>query len=472
MAATINNTLVKIQTVTVGSGGASSIDFTSIPQTYTDLVIKLSCRTSRASAQGLYKITFNATSANYSGIILYSYSGTSVTSETNSAASGGSTYLIGEYIPAANATASVFSCDEIYIPNYTSSNYKSVSMDLIQENNAADGRQSMTAGLWSNTAAISSIKIESATASTNLAQYSTATLYGVTATPNTTKASGGIIYQDATYMYHVFPYSGTFTPSTSLSCDVLVVAGGGAGGSWASGGGGAGGVVYQSGRTTANNTNYTVTVGAGGAKNTGGIGQTGGSGSNSVFDTITANGGGGGGSISTAANSGGSGGGGGNSLAGASATQGNSGGGTGYGNAGGTGVGAGNYGAGGGGGAGAAGTAGSGGNGGAGGVGLTNSTINTLNAFGSATSTGELSGGNYYYAGGGGGGGQSGASGGLGGGGAGKSLNANADGGNGTANTGGGGGGVRDAYNPTSQSTISAFGGQGGSGLVIVRYAK
>lgn len=172
-------TFTKIATVTVGSGGASSIDFSSIPSTYTDLCLKLSCRTSRASAQGLYKITFNGSSTNYSGIILYSYSGTSVASETNSAASGGSTYLIGEYIPAANATASVFSCDDIYIPNYASSNYKSLSIDLIQENNAADGRQSTMAGLWSNTSAISSIKIESATASTNIVQYSTATLYGI-----------------------------------------------------------------------------------------------------------------------------------------------------------------------------------------------------------------------------------------------------------------------------------------------------
>jgi hypothetical protein len=41
-------TYTAIKTVTVGSGGAANIDFTSIPQTYTDLVLKVSARMNRA----------------------------------------------------------------------------------------------------------------------------------------------------------------------------------------------------------------------------------------------------------------------------------------------------------------------------------------------------------------------------------------------------------------------------------------
>ena len=39
------DTYTLISSVTVGAGGASSIDFTSIPATYTDLLVKFSLRT-------------------------------------------------------------------------------------------------------------------------------------------------------------------------------------------------------------------------------------------------------------------------------------------------------------------------------------------------------------------------------------------------------------------------------------------
>ena len=56
-----------IASYTVGAGGAASIDFTSIPATYTDLVLKLSSRTATGGANDVY-IQFNtdSTSANYS----------------------------------------------------------------------------------------------------------------------------------------------------------------------------------------------------------------------------------------------------------------------------------------------------------------------------------------------------------------------------------------------------------------------
>lgn len=170
------NTYELIASSTVGSGGSSAVEFTDL-KTYTDIVFKMSVRTNRSSTSDQLKITFNSNTANYSGRILYS-NGTSVYSETNTAATGGSTYLIGEYITAANNTANTFGSGELYIPNYGSSNYKSVSMELAHENNASLGYLSMTAGLWSNTSAMTSVKFESANGA-SFVQYSTFYLYGI-----------------------------------------------------------------------------------------------------------------------------------------------------------------------------------------------------------------------------------------------------------------------------------------------------
>jgi hypothetical protein len=74
-------------------------------------------------------------------------------------------------------TASVFSSGEMCIPNYTGSSYKSFSTDSVQENNATLSRLVLVAGLWSDTAAVTSITL---TAAAGLfVQYSSATLYGI-----------------------------------------------------------------------------------------------------------------------------------------------------------------------------------------------------------------------------------------------------------------------------------------------------
>ncbi len=159
------------------SGSVSSIDFTSIPSTYTDLCLKMSLRTDRSAVPDQAKITFNGSTTSYSGMILFG-TGSSVISETNSAAGAGSGYLIGENINGASSTSSTFSNGEFYIPNYAGSTNKSISMDLVMENNATAGYQSLTAGLWSNTSAITSIKLQSANGF-NFVIYSTAYLYGV-----------------------------------------------------------------------------------------------------------------------------------------------------------------------------------------------------------------------------------------------------------------------------------------------------
>jgi hypothetical protein len=166
------NTYVAIQTVTVGSGGSASMAFTSIPQTYTDLIVKVSARTDEAAADwSQSNITFNGSSTNYTNRYLVG---------TGSAASSGSvgtTFVYGGRGTGATATANTFGNSEVYIPNYTSANYKSVSTDEVTENNATAALTFFNAGLWSNTAAITSLTITAQ--SCNFVQYSTATLYGI-----------------------------------------------------------------------------------------------------------------------------------------------------------------------------------------------------------------------------------------------------------------------------------------------------
>ena len=448
---------VLLRTLVVPPAGASSVTFNNIPQTgYTDLKIVMSFKsTNSAAVDG--QIAFNGTNANISWKNLQG-SGSAVASGSNTAVNA-----LGQ---VAGSSYTGFNNNELYLPNYTSSNYKPFSVEYVSENNATTAFSGIITGLNSSSAAITSATISCSAG--NLAQYSTFSLYGLAAVGVTPAiapyASGGdIVNTDGTYWYHAFLNSGYFTPIKNLSCDVLVVAGGGGGGAgYYGGGGGAGGVAYQTGRSLTANISLITTIGAGGAGSAVTTNQ-GVNGNNSIFDTITAVGGGGGGSRNNVNGvSGGSGGGGaqlGSGSTGGSATQGSSGGATGYGFKGGDLNSTANTVSTGGGGAGGAGenktsngsAAGYGGNG-----------LATWSSWGLATSTGQNVSGTVYYAGGGGGSTDNspitGGLGGYGGGGAGV-LNAN--GSPGTPNTGGGGGGAGAINN----------GGSAGSGIVIVRYA-
>ena len=443
------------------NASAASVTFSNIPQTgYTDLKVVMSARTDTndgSSGQWGY-VNFNGASTNNSTRILYG------TGSGTGSFTGSSPTPYGAYVEPSNFTSSTFSNSEVYIPNYTSSNNKSYSIDSVTENNATGAYSNLTAGLWSSSAAITSVVISPAAG--NFVQYSTFSLYGLAAVGSTPaiapKASGGNITTDGTYWYHTFLASGTFTPQISLSCDALVVAGAGAGGGGGRGGGGGAGGLLALTSQSVTATGYTVTVGAGGAAITD---QRGNSGSNSAFNSGTAIGGGGGGGRTSTEN-GANGGSGGGAATGSGGAPGTAGTGTsGQGNNGGAGSNSAgpNYGAGGGGGAGAVGGTGTSLVGGNGGVGSS-----AYSSWGSATVTGQNVSGTYYYAGGGGGGAWTGntasSSGGYGGGGSGRDTTGgvNANGDAGTTNTGGGGG---------ASSETGKAGGNGGSGIVIIRYA-
>lgn len=153
------------------TSGATEIALSSIPQTDTDLLLKLSLRNAYNGTQTDGRITFNGENANKSGRLLYGQG-------SGSGLSGTYNNLFIWY-PGALNTASTFSNIDIYIPNYTSNTVKNTSHDIVNENNATFNYTMLFAGLWANTAAINSITIND----NNNAQFvagSTATLYGIT----------------------------------------------------------------------------------------------------------------------------------------------------------------------------------------------------------------------------------------------------------------------------------------------------
>lgn len=164
-------TNILIQTITVGAGGASSIAFSSIPQTYTDLKLVLSGRST--IAENAVSGAFNGSTANFSNMILFG-NGATAASNRPGGGTGNNTVM---YQNLSTDTANMFSNSELYIPNYTASTNKSFYSDSVLENNATTAYQLFVAGLWSQTAAITSITLTIAAG--NFAQHSSASLYGI-----------------------------------------------------------------------------------------------------------------------------------------------------------------------------------------------------------------------------------------------------------------------------------------------------
>lgn len=167
-------TMTLIQHIELGSAQAN-ITFSSIPQTYTDLMVVFSTRLS--TTNGGLRLRVNGSTANLSTRLLYGNGA--------SAASGTDTTYIGTS-NNSNQTASIFGNGSVYITNYASANAKSFSADIVDENNGTTAIQWVTAGLYNSSTAITSIEFFGDGAG-NFVQFSSATLYGIL------KGSDGIV---------------------------------------------------------------------------------------------------------------------------------------------------------------------------------------------------------------------------------------------------------------------------------------
>jgi hypothetical protein len=151
-----------IETVTVGSGGSSTITFSSIPQTYAHL--QLRCFTN----SGCDRLQFNSdTAANYTRHYILG-NGTAA----SSGASTGATY--SSVIDYTNAT-STFAGSVVDILDYKDTNKFKTIRSLTGFDTNSQGEIFLFSGLWRSTAAISTITITGGTA----AQYSSFALYGI-----------------------------------------------------------------------------------------------------------------------------------------------------------------------------------------------------------------------------------------------------------------------------------------------------
>jgi hypothetical protein len=163
-----------IETKTLGTA-AASIEFTSIPQTFTDLVVVASARSS--GTENFYFLGFNSLTTNFSYRFLQGNGST--------ASSGSDTTRPFLSMCPSTFTANTFSNNTIYIPNYAGATNKSISIDMTTENNATESRATIEAGLWSNTSAITSIQFTNP--SGDFVIGTTMSLYGIL------KGSDGIV---------------------------------------------------------------------------------------------------------------------------------------------------------------------------------------------------------------------------------------------------------------------------------------
>ena len=157
-----------IEHIEVDGTAPSSITFSSIPQTYTDLYLVSSVRSTTSNLT--FEINPNGSTTNKTRIVLQG-SGSSVVS--------GTSLSLDALSNSSAFTANTFASSSIYIPNYTGSSNKSFSFESVTETNGNPSYQRIMSGLWSDTTAISSLQC--AASAGNLAQYSSFTLYGITA---------------------------------------------------------------------------------------------------------------------------------------------------------------------------------------------------------------------------------------------------------------------------------------------------
>jgi len=155
-----------IETVEVGSGGAASIEFTSIPQDGVDLMLVLSARASAILTQ--LRFNGDTTDANYSRLTLRGNGSTA-----SSFSSDGSYTLLAS---STSQTSNTFGNGSAYISNYTSTANKSISIDTVNENNATAADAYLWAYSYSTSSPITSLSIVG-----SLEQYSTASLHTISA---------------------------------------------------------------------------------------------------------------------------------------------------------------------------------------------------------------------------------------------------------------------------------------------------
>ena len=164
-----------ISSTTVGAGGVASIDFTSIPQTFTDLAFRYSMRGNLANNATYIVVEFNGTAANRQGRVFGS-NGTS----TFVSAYGSDIFSICN---GTTSTNPYYNTGEFNLLNYTSNTQKGMHFDSYVENNDTASQIQLFVGLRSGTGAVNRVTFYAADASFGknhlFLEYSYIALYGI-----------------------------------------------------------------------------------------------------------------------------------------------------------------------------------------------------------------------------------------------------------------------------------------------------
>jgi hypothetical protein len=167
-----------IATTVVGSGGSATITFSSIPSTFKHLQIRGIARSDRAvGGEGAWAYFNNDTSVTtYAVHGLYGDGATAAAYAIPTPNSGGA--QVG-MVTGANAGASQFGAFSIDILDYTSTNKNKVTRSLTgHDQNGTGGTMRLISSVWLNTAAVTSIKLDTQGGG-NFVQYSSFALYGI-----------------------------------------------------------------------------------------------------------------------------------------------------------------------------------------------------------------------------------------------------------------------------------------------------
>jgi len=171
----IPSSFESIATVAVGSGGASSVEFTSIGTDWTHLQVRFIGKSTRASGFNDFLVTLNGdTSASYALHLLYG-NGSTVTA---TGVANQSTYvrILANAIPSADTT-NMFAAGIVDILDYANTNKAKTLRALGGNDLNGSGYLTLGSVLWTNTNAITSLKFTPETF--NWGQYTHFALYGI-----------------------------------------------------------------------------------------------------------------------------------------------------------------------------------------------------------------------------------------------------------------------------------------------------
>ena len=164
-----------ISTVTVGSGGTSTITFSSIPQTYSHLQLRILARTTVTNDSDFCGIRFNSDSTS-----VYNEHGLYGTGSSASAMYNASSYCIVQRIATNQFSSNIFGVIVLDILDYKDTNKYKVTKHLGGFDSNGDGQLYLESNLWRSTSAINTITIVTS-GGTNFVQYSHFALYGIKA---------------------------------------------------------------------------------------------------------------------------------------------------------------------------------------------------------------------------------------------------------------------------------------------------